>query len=210
MDEFERWMGFCAFGGLSLIDALGLQLGDIEVDGGRWFVDTSRDQFGTIRFAGDWDDASSRGMVAEMRIVRATASPSEEGSRHVMTEWRDDPVLGRPIAHRVEVRHSDDRLRQVFVVESIEVADAAFIDRITAVPEIDAPDPIRGPVSFTTVQDRRSGEDRFTTIDRGAINHGGAGSALPRGEAFDWRWVGWSAAGAIGVALIVLRIRRGV
>jgi len=213
IDEFLRWVGFSWNGGLKLISELGLEPGAARDDAGRWFADATRDRFGTMRFTWTWDERSGSGLVQEMRIVSAPASTSEEGSRYVMTDWHEEPVVGRWIASRVESYRADGRLAQVFVVEGIEVADGAFIGRLTAVPAFDGTDPFRGPVAFTRVQDRRSGTDQFTTIDRSEAGTATAHSARdsganPKGWSLDWLWIGWVSAAVIAVTIVVLRIRR--
>lgn len=181
-EEFARELEIALLGGLSLARNLEMSLGPIEQAGPEWTVRAAAPGLAAMRFWVRWDPAL--GVARPIRTeLEVEDSPSEHNQKWEFSDWIIDPVLGRPVARRVQRFTSDGRLEVVRVIHSIAAIDHHEVDRLCEVPGPSTVDPIRGPVTFRAIADHRPSKPilALVTDTRGSgTATGGTAPATPR------------------------------
>ncbi|HBS28396.1 MAG TPA: hypothetical protein DEB06_02850 [Phycisphaerales bacterium] len=161
-----------------------------------------------LRLAGRWIPEDARAELSS--VTRIAKDQSDRLHIAVMIDGHMfDPAIGLWVAKEVlevdPARGSERTLRFI----RAEPFDPSMIDELTAPPSRDRPDPIRGVQNIESVWDYSGGTVMITEGDAPPRPMLGA---MPREKvptgASRWQWIGWSSAGAIGAALVILRLRR--
>jgi hypothetical protein len=187
--------------GISILGQVGSEA-PIKVDeqGGSWTALVSYPTGGRAEVSGTLDAGGSP-LVARIRTF--TAGSKAPAATFDALDRRQDPILGRTVTTRgvraVGVEVLDITLEPGERVEAKEVAS------VTRPPDPLGVDPIRGKLALTTINDLRAAERRISTRSPA----GWAEFRLPDADrsADRLRWIGWAAAGAIVVTLVVIRFR---
>jgi len=196
-------------GGLSELGNLDLTPDQSEVSGDAWRVRwLAASRGATAQAKGRWGRDPSARTVEELNVEIGS------GPDAIRVSWRSEgwsvlPSLGLPAAARVhEVTRPgwDDRL---FTLTSADLLDITTVSAALKPPAIDGADPIRGPVTFTSVTDSTGSEPIFSTRDADGTFRITPRSATPSGqrEASLRTW-GWVLMAMFAAAFIVLRVRR--
>lgn len=199
-------------GGLATMVEMRLRPGPLSLAGLEWEVvatlpPSNRERPDVEkRIVGHWSVEAGRGFVDSVTTLESRARPEFAGRVQRFAGWRFEPGLNTWVAGRVEEFLADGTLERALVFENVEPAPPGEFEAVTAIPRADGNDAVRGPVTFTRVVDHRRGtlrvqaEDGVQTIELPGDRPVGA----PR----PWiRWMGWALALALGVALVVLRMR---
>lgn len=111
------------------------------------------------------------------------------------------------IASTVERLGSDGRLLERWTWLDCRPMESGEFERVTAVPPFDGSDAVRGPVTFTSLWDFRTGVEQTRTPE-GIAQTSLAGYVPPGGPAPWMMWATWCAAGLLVGALVVVKMRQ--
>lgn len=156
--DFVLEVGYFANGGMTGAHQSGTALGEVVVNGNRWSVIATRTQSQAgksyqLRFDGRWDEAQSRGFVERMEIVTNDYKPQVVGTAWTFSDWRVDAVSDKAFAWKVEEFRPGGILDSRFVIEHFAVEPGKSFEEVTRTPEVAGVDPVRGKVTFSTIQD---------------------------------------------------------
>lgn len=184
------------------------------IDDNRWTASNKRVIGGnerSVEVRGTWDAQVGRG-----RSIESSLSSVGNGAKvlYRVTAERWIEFDGMEVATSVTTtdmetaeRPADVRNYKLLSIDSLSDRD---FERVSQVPAIDAEDPIRGAVTFTTVENLTGSESRYTMKNpmTGTIEEFGSGQTVA-GMNRSWlRVLGWTSACAIAVMLVILRVRR--
>jgi hypothetical protein len=208
--EINRMM----FGGLSDGVISGIKRDALRWDGSKWRVTLwwgeSRDRAKlTTEVSGRWDEQLERGFVESEKITSNTVRPDSVGSGAVYKDWRFVPEIQRWVAGRTEEHAADGRLERVIAFEGASAGERGDFALVTALPDAEAADPIRGDTTFLQLVDFRRGIAKDRSAPSDPL---GSAAPLPGGRnGFEhvWRrWLAWVVVAILVSSLVALRIFR--
>jgi hypothetical protein len=195
-------------GGMGFAARLGLEPGPVTVDDDHWsFRARSPDGEHEMEFHGVWRDDLDRGFVT---AVRVNSGPNDAFT-WTLHGWSFSDELARWVASRVERFAPDGQREQVVVLESIEREPPERFARVMAMPDFGATDELRGELALESITDYTADPPVERILnDNGVIEE--FDLSLPvklaeRGER-DYRRLGWSVAGVVMIALVLVRLRK--
>ncbi len=180
------------------------------VTDGKWTllkrVERQDGSVSTLRAAGTWDQASSTGTVD--RVDRETQREGRVSSERLdLSEWKQMEYLRAPIATSILLSR-DGVARTRYQLNATAAFTKAEFEELTREPKPTSIDPIRGKMTYTSVNDLRKGTGEIPLADESSATPL-AGSGVST-RSFPWRPVGWGALGLCVIALVAHRIfRRG-
>lgn len=161
--SFLPMIGELLFGGLNLGRISRIDLGRVVVEGSRWRAVAGRPtdvpaqlRF-TVEYLGRWDNEHQRGFVEEFRIIEHGSRPDAVGQRRTFLDWAFHPVARMWIAARSDRYLATGQLSRTLEFVSADPLPPGGFAAIAAPPAVDGADPIRGPVTFTSIVDHRVG-----------------------------------------------------
>jgi hypothetical protein len=125
----------------------------VRIDDDGWEVAATSESGVSARAAGSWDAALARGFVDSVEY--STPGAGGETFRCTSTGWHADEVLGTWVAERVENHYQRPIGKKVLILNSVIRCDDKRLEAALAVPDLSRPDPIRGPLTITRVDDFR-------------------------------------------------------
>jgi hypothetical protein len=206
-------LGLLLTGGLNLVTISELVPGPVRLSGDCWVVEApwkegSRPgQRLVVEYSGRWDAGAGRGFVERMRISENDLNPEAVGETTTFEDWTHAAALGRWVASKAVQVRGNGRPDRAVIYESSEAGEPGTFERVTRLPDADAPDPIRGKPTFTSIMDYRSGVMTSRT-EAGEVTMPVPGG-VPRGlgEARR-RWLGWLTAAFLVAGFVALRLGR--
>lgn len=163
-----------------------------------------------VEARGSWDHAARSGTVESVTTSKG-AAPELEIRRTVARDWVLDPVAQRYRATIIENQSTvtpqyDDR---VSFIQLEEFRDQRSFDALVALPNNDVPDPIRGPLQISEIEDRRSREPTFTTVSEGKTAITIPESQLPHKRAGrSLQYLGWAGLASVVVGIVAWKYAR--
>ena len=196
LDEEAHQLGRLFTRGCTLLERVGFSEDMwVAVDGG--YV-IEGDSF-TVRLVDD-------GETVEITITQAQ-QPGVVGTRWVLDGTIEAGGTGLHLPKTLSSYTAQGDLDQRMVLERVERISTDELEAVTRIPRVDQNDAVRGELTFTMIQDNRSGDLVQTTLNEGGETRV---ERFETGESRGWvRPVLWVVAGLIVIALVVLRVRRG-
>ncbi|MCC7389193.1 MAG: hypothetical protein IT431_10535 [Phycisphaerales bacterium] len=157
----------------------------------------------TARFTGAYDAPTRTVLPASMEYVELAAKPESVGKRTVFRGWQWRPLLGAWACDEVIQYLPDGKIDRRLVFESVD--QNVTFDAAVAMPKDAGDDPLRGPVTFSSIIDYRANEIADVATGERARFVVQSERQAARSTV---RWIGWTAAAAIIVVLGVIRLQR--
>lgn len=205
--EFWNPVNFLLYGDLGTRLAKEIARGEVRVDGDHWSCEVRKPGQGTRRYEGRWVSAWDRGVVERATVIANPDAPKYVGWFEVFSGWKMDPILGRPVAARFERHFPDGSIAYAYIFRGAEREDPAVFNRVTAVPDVAGADPLRGPITATSMWDFRQGTRRYVSDLQGArnvVDEGPLPGANPTQSRSALRQGGWALLGAIVLGLVAI------
>ncbi|MBL8764136.1 MAG: hypothetical protein JNM07_07695 [Phycisphaerae bacterium] len=179
---------------------------ELNASGTRWKgVGTASGRRGALRVeaSGTWDAAAGWGTIDRYtsRIVDAKGEVSLDEAIE-LSDWRFVPELQLGMAATSLEKNGDGFIKtRRELIEASGFTDAEF-DALTAIPSADRPDPYRGPLPFTQVENFL-GATPEVTDNTGAPIAPDAKLQEERTYQSRMRWAGWALGGLLLIGLII-------
>lgn len=154
-----------------------------------------------------WDKDAERGFVNEVLIHPVDAGGEGPTARIIPSGWRYRPELSAWAAESVEMYRADGLLDRVVHLDAASRLERRDIERILRPPE-DGRDETRGEIAWTTKRDFRRDPTLAKVEVAGVPLADSDASGRFRGAAWLIRGALLAAAGALFVAVILLRLRQ--
>lgn len=170
---------------------------------------------GPIEFTwtGRYDEQADALTIQTMKITKADPAPEQLGESWQFDDWVEDKSLGTRRATSVTEHGPDGRPKERWTWVATHPVEAAQVKRLARVPDLAAPDPIRGTPTFTAIQNRSGRDDVYSRVSdtRHATREVSRKPILqPAGVlgGASLRYIGWGSAITL-IVLIVWRVCRG-
>lgn len=197
-------------GGFGFVPSMSLDEASRTLSDGAWTCRGMITQTGaSVQFEGRWHTELGTFVVDRLTIRPATAALDDPAQHWLMSAWRFDPVLERPVAGRVAEYLPDGRLRRVFLLGTIAPLGDGEFARVTKTPDpTTTSDATRGSVTFRSVWDYlNQGAFLVKNAETGALETAlrTTDPTIPEGKL---RRIGWVVAALVIASLVWIRIRR--
>jgi len=153
-----------------------------------------------------WDTGVSCGFIESIRF-QSPDSNDESTDIVESSEWEYDTSLSRWAAKEIRSKRADGGVVHIWRRGIVGAVKAERFAALIRAPEADGVDPVRGKVTFKSIEDRR-GSVRSTTAltDAGPV----VTAMPPNANVSDSRWItrtGWIVAACLGASLVFFRLR---
>jgi len=194
------------FGGLDLAHRWGLQITSASPQDGRWRLLASNDVGVELEFIVEWPAEVGRGFVRSVRPIKL--SPNNGAvSNSEFDGWTFRRELGDWTAEK-EHRTLNGRRLSATVLESVHVITDAQVTELLAPPAINGTDPVRGPVTVSSVFDYRPAEQKMTVIRDGSTLVEPLRAQGPGGPDSRYvSWLGWGVLAVLVALFLFVRLR---
>lgn len=167
MKPFEDEAMLALSGGLAAALGYGVDISTTPVSSepgrfqGVWRKETPHGATRAV-ITGTFDTQQQRGRIERVEITLSEPGQPERTIRYVV-DMTDRPVGSEATAARIEhYRSSGELIRVISLVAAENVTEEA-VNALTAMPEVNGVDPIRGPLTFTAIADERPVAEVRTT-----------------------------------------------
>lgn len=212
---FRFDIGDLLYGGMYGAKLAKLTPSRVEIQGEKWHVTARRAEIKserqryTLDYYGRWDPASSRGFVERRVMTENAYQPDWKGSEQRYAGWFFDDRLAGWVAREVKQYKADGTLWRVVAYEGAVPMPEGGFQAIVTPPDACGSDPVRGPVTYTSLADYRNNEVTVTGPDQLTVKHV-LRPAQARPKDMTWlRPVGWALLGALMVLFLYLKLGRG-
>jgi hypothetical protein len=200
-------------GGLAGASGMGMRIAPTLISPGRWTaagaITTER---GSHEFTaeGTWHEESGWGTVSRSRIQTRASDGVVTWESNLFEGWQQFDTSALGIAGRVEVECSDATENTVITLQRVARFSPAEFKALISIPGPDDTDPIRGKVTYTSIEDHRSPTARqaapLDTSEGVQVNAlDAAGDSVSK-----LRIAGWVTAGGLAAAIVLIRVRRAI
>lgn len=205
--EFEQAIRTFAWGALGTGESVDMQPRSARFDDQEWVAQAAAPNWSVIQWEGTVAE-DGRLLPESHELVESERFAPLVGLQKTFSEWAWDPVLSNWIAHRVEERHPDGRLRQVWQFLGSQTLDREEFTEVTALPSSQAGDPVRGETTYRSIMDFRPGIDRIRVLTDAGFDDSPMPASMRAapGSKVDLRTIGWVLAGILAAALLAVRI----
>lgn len=207
----RRMIGQMLTGGFSFSRSnLQLERGEFRFAGDTWTMNATFETMGmVVEYTGVWDSQHNCGQTTRAKVTSCSKMPDAVGTRWEFADWRHEPSLNRCVAYRCSNYLSDGRLEEVLHFVEVEAVTESEVRALLTPPTLDGIDPVRGKVTFRSLQDFHGSGTIVQADDAGKfVQHDGTNVRPPPNS----RWLsiaGWTAAVSIVCLLLFIRFRRG-
>lgn len=180
-----------------------------SIDGDRWTAQAQKED-GTfaVKYRGRYIASEQRIEIDDRTVVHAS-NESFIGNRAVFSEWLFDDVLKRHVARKVAYLEPSGRPSRIFTFHDARTTTDAEFRKVTGLPQLSKPDPIRGQITVPSIVDLRPRHEQITYVaENGVTTVEPLPASLRSGPPRSLRVVGWVLAGSLIVLFLVLRLKR--
>lgn len=154
---------------------------------------------------GTWDPVAGWGTIEQVRWVSRPKEGQTQGEIRELRGWRFSPQLHLGMASDSRELDLDGTMKKRYtLIEAVGFSESEF-DRLLQIPTADTPDPSRGQLTFSRIEDYSSLEPVVRDRD-GKPAGATAPMVAARSAVSHMRWAGWAVGASVVLIIVVLRI----
>lgn len=183
-----------------------------DASGRRWSVKgEGKDSAGrsdSLEVDGTWDPSAGWGTIERLKWVGRPTNGLVEGMIYELRDWKFIPRIGLGIASESRELSLEGALTKRYTVLDMGEFTEREFDKFVAIPKADRPDPVRGALTFATIEDYRTLSPVITDREGRPI---GVTAQIQQAQTASvrLRWMGWVVGvSVVAIALILWLLKR--